>query len=71
MITVENRPLRSKPLKERNGDFSPTENKPMNTGGKIFIKGRGAPISLPPTVLGMTANFRVVKETLIDLWTLA
>ncbi len=46
-------------INERNRDFSSTENKLMNSGGKIFVKGKEPQFPvLPPTVLGVTVTFR-------------
>src|SRR5229473_4221990 len=44
-------------INERNRDFSSTENKLMNSGGKIFVKGKEPQFPvLPPTVLGVTVT---------------
>src|SRR6266852_2464411 len=44
---------------ERYRDLSSTENKLMNSGGKIFVKGKEPQFPvLPPTVLGVTVTFR-------------
>jgi hypothetical protein len=46
-------------INERNRDFSSTENKLMNSGGKIFVKGKEPQFPvLPPTVQGVTVTFR-------------
>jgi len=46
-------------LSECNGNLSSTENKLMNSGGKIFVTGKEPQFPvLKPTVLGVTVTFR-------------